>query len=179
MRSSSFGVMLAYGQLVLGAHLRHPADDGSPRIFQLVLLFHAVAAIALSGHVLSILWNTWRPAQDKWTFRPALASAALVLLQLVLGVATLIVKYGWPNWLGGELISPAFTVTAKGFWTSIIVTAHVANGSAILAILAVLAVRSARFVSWRQALGATESVAQNSTEARDAGLPLRLIGVST
>jgi hypothetical protein len=67
---------------------------------------------------------------------------------LGLGVATLIVKYGWPAWLGGEWFNPAFTVTANGFWSSMIVTGHVANGSLILAVLTTLWLKSARLFGW-------------------------------
>jgi cytochrome c oxidase assembly protein subunit 15 len=148
-RLAFFGLLLAYAQLVLGAHLRHLPDDGSPRTFQIVLLFHVVVALAVVGHVVGLAFSTFRRARgERWVTRPAAGLAALLLVQLALGVATLIVKYGWPTWLGGELIDPNFTVTAQGFWSSMIVTAHVANGSLILALLAVLWARALRLYGW-------------------------------
>lgn len=148
-RSALAGLLLAYSQLVLGAFLRHPSDAGSSRAFQIVLLFHVIVALALLGHVSALSWSMFAKAgQQPWVKRPALALAALLLVQIGLGLATFIVKYGWPNWLGGELLNPGFTVSAKGFWSSMIVTAHVANGSLILAVLTTLWLRSAKLFGW-------------------------------
>jgi cytochrome c oxidase assembly protein subunit 15 len=148
-RSSLIGLLLAYFQLVIGAHLRHPSDTGSSRAFQIVLLFHVIVAVALVGHLLALGWSTLRKTRnERWVVRPAVALMVLALAQLGLGVATLIVKYGWPVWLGGEYLSPAFTVTAQGFWSSMIVTAHVANGSLILAALTMLWLRAAKLYGW-------------------------------
>jgi cytochrome c oxidase assembly protein subunit 15 len=148
-RSAFIGLLLAYGQLVLGAFLRHPDDAGSSRTFQIVLLFHVIVALALLGHVSALCWSMFAKARDlPWVTRPALSLVALLLVQMGLGAATFIVKYGWPAWLGGELLNPGFTVSAKGFWSSMIVTAHVANGSLILAVLTTLWIRSARLFGW-------------------------------
>ena len=148
-RSALTGLLLAYGQLVLGAFLRHPDDAGSSRAFQMVLLFHVIVALALTGHVAALCWSIFAKAgEQRWVIRPAAALVALLLVQLGLGLATFIVKYGWPVWLGGELMNPGFTVSAKGFWSSMIVTAHVANGSLILAFLTTLWVRSVRLFGW-------------------------------
>jgi cytochrome c oxidase assembly protein subunit 15 len=168
-RSAFIGLLLAYAQLVLGAHLRHLPDDGSPRVFQLVLLFHVVVAIALTGHVIGLAFSAFRRAQDeRWIMRPAMGLVALLLAQLALGVGALIVRYGWPAWLGGEVFDPDFTVTAQGFWSSMIVTAHVANGSLILALLAVLWVRALRLYGWKaSAVGA-------STQSASEGRALRV-----
>lgn len=144
-RSAATGLILAYTQLVLGAHLRHPADDASPRMFHVTLLFHIVVGIALAGHIVGMTFPFHRKAADQSLLtRSALALVGLLIVQLGLGFATLISKYGWPDWLGGTIFNPAFTVTAKGFWSSMIVTAHVANGSLILATLAVMTT-----LSWR------------------------------
>jgi cytochrome c oxidase assembly protein subunit 15 len=158
-------LVFAYGQLVLGAHLRHPADDGSPRTFQFVLLFHVVVAVALAGYAFALPWLAFRRARgEAWIMRPAAALIVLMLVQLGLGVATLIVKYGWPAWLGGEALNPEFTVTARGFWSSMIVTAHVANGSLILAALSVLWVRSARLFGW--AAPSSDKLARSASEGQ-------------
>ena len=144
-RSALFGWLLAYAQLVLGAFLRHPADNGSSRMFQLILLSHIILALALMGHGVALGWSALRQAHgERWIVLPALLLIGLLVLQLTLGVATLIAKYGWPVWLGSEWLSPGFVVTAQGFWSSMIVTAHVANGSLILAVLATLWIRCVR-----------------------------------
>jgi cytochrome c oxidase assembly protein subunit 15 len=125
----------------------------------MVLFFHLFVAVALLGHILALAWSTWRRAGDTpWLTRPATALAALVVAQLSLGFATLIVKYGWPAWLGGEVLASDFTVTAQGFWSSMIVTAHVANGSLILATLAVLWARLLRTYGWGFSAHASRSL---------------------
>lgn len=166
-RSSFIGLVLAYFQLVIGAHLRHPSDTGSSRAFQIILLFHVIVALALISHLLALAWSTYRKAQaEAWVLRPAWGLAALVLVQSGLGVATLIVKYGWPAWLGGELLSPAFTVTAKGFWSSMIVTAHMANGSLILGVLTTLWLRAGRLFGW----GFSAATSEGGSAERDQSL---------
>jgi heme a synthase len=148
-RSSVFGLLLAYAQLVLGAHLRHPSYSFSPQAFRLVLIFHIVVALALVGHGFGLAISALRKAGSERAIKgQAWLLVALLSVQLVLGFATLIVKYGWPAWLGGELFSPGYTVTARDFWSSMIVTAHVANGSLILATFAVLSVRTVGRFGW-------------------------------
>jgi cytochrome c oxidase assembly protein subunit 15 len=177
-RSAGAGLMLTYAQLVLGAFLRHPAENGSPRVFQLVLLFHVVVGLALAGHLAGVALRSRRlPLGAGWLARPAAALPALVVVQLLLGVATLIVKYGWPMWLGGEWLDPGFTVTAKGFWSSMVITAHVANGSLILATLATLTTRSYRvFGSGFAAMGGRTRPAPQDAHG-EATLPR--LGVTT
>ncbi len=167
VRAAVLGFGLAVLQLVLGAFLRHPADNGSPQLFRLVLLFHIVLALALFAHVLVLAWSTLKrvPTQPKIS-STSRAMIALLAVQVGLGLATFIVKYGWPQWLGGEWFSPAFTVTAQGFWSSLIVTAHVANGSLILATLAVLSLRLACCASLSPVSRAT------SPETAVSGAPL-------
>jgi len=166
-RSAAIGWLLAYLQLVIGAHLRHPSDTGSSRAFQIVLLFHVIVAVALLGHLVALGLSAVRnPHGEGWLSRPGLAIAGLIVVQLGLGLATLIVKYGWPKWLGGEWFDPAFTVTAKGFWSSMIVTAHVANGSLILGVLTTLWLRSARLFGWGfspQGAGHSQDTSNDST----------------
>lgn len=144
-RSVFFGLLLAYAQLVLGAFLRHPMDDGSPHVFRAVLLLHLLLGVGLVGHILGLVIAVHRQAsQIVWLKTPAKILMALALVQIGLGLATLVMKYGWVTWLGGELFAPQYTVQAKDFWAAMIVTAHVANGSLILAHLAVLWIRCER-----------------------------------
>lgn len=171
-RSAMMGLLLAYAQLVLGAFLRHPSDVGSSRMFQLVLLFHVIVALALTGHIVGLAISTCARARgEKWMTRPALALVALLLVQLGLGLSTFIVKYGWPKWLGGEVFHPTFTVSAQGFWSSMIVTAHVANGSLILAFLTTLWLRSARLFGWGFS---ARRASEESTSAGESGPAPRL-----
>jgi heme a synthase len=70
----------------------------------------------------------------------------LVGVQLALGGATWIVKYGWPAFLANSASASTFTVEARSWWQAQITTAHVATGSLILAVSTVLAVVSCRMV---------------------------------
>jgi heme a synthase len=148
-RSALAGLILAYVQLIFGAVLRHPADDGSPRLFHVVLLFHIMLAVALLGHIVAMAWKIHRQAiAEPWLKRPASLLLVLAFTQITLGFSTLIVKYGWPTWLGGNALPFAFTVQAKSFWSSLIITGHVAVGSLILATMTTLWLRSVRVCGW-------------------------------
>jgi cytochrome c oxidase assembly protein subunit 15 len=134
-----------------------------------------IVALALTGHVTALGISTFAKARgEAWVTRPALALIALLLAQLCLGLATFIVKYGWPAWLGGELLNPTFTVSAKGYWSSMIVTAHVANGSLILGVLTTFWLRSAKLFGWgleaRRASEGSSSISKSTSVPR-----LRLI----
>jgi cytochrome c oxidase assembly protein subunit 15 len=67
----------------------------------------------------------------------------IVLCQITLGIATWIVNYAlpWPE-INAELA--AYTISAKGFWESLIVTAHMATGSLIISLATVTALRAWR-----------------------------------
>lgn len=76
--------------------------------------------------------------------RPALLMIGLVTIQIVLGVGSWVVNYGWPTFLQFIPGSAGFLVRAKGFLDSIVVTSHVATGSLILAVATWLLVRVVR-----------------------------------
>ncbi len=106
-RAALAGSVLAYGQLILGAFLRHPADDGSPRLFQMVLMFHIFLGVTLLGHIVALGWQVHRKgATENWLKRPAQLLLVLGATQVLLGFATLIVKYGWPTgWVDKQFLS--------------------------------------------------------------------------
>jgi heme a synthase len=148
-RASFLGLILMIVQLVLGAMVRHPADDTSPYFFRSVLFAHLFLGAGLVAHLFILAWSVRRQAKEMlWLERPATRLILLACGQMVLGFASLIVKYGWPQWLGGEWFAADFTVQAKSFWSAMILTAHVANGSLILAHLAVLWLRCLRVTGW-------------------------------
>ncbi|MCA9103031.1 MAG: hypothetical protein KDA63_17865, partial [Planctomycetales bacterium] len=76
-------------------------------------------------------------------FRPAYWLAGCMIAQLALGAGTWVVKYGWP--LVGTTLSWAagYTVVAESTGQVLVTTAHVANGSLILALGVTLALRAA------------------------------------
>jgi cytochrome c oxidase assembly protein subunit 15 len=68
----------------------------------------------------------------------------LVTLQFSLGLATWVVKYGWPAWMDRWGFSAGWVIPEKTFWQTGLVTMHVATGSLILAAWMVVALRSWR-----------------------------------
>ena len=75
--------------------------------------------------------------------------AALVTAQVLLGGGAYVVKYSWPAWLAGFQFAAAYTVEARSPLQSMVVTAHVATGSLILAVATVIALRSLRLAPAR------------------------------
>jgi cytochrome c oxidase assembly protein subunit 15 len=69
--------------------------------------------------------------------------ALVVMIQISLGIATWIVNYSLPWQELSEWLS-AYTISAKGYWESLIVTAHMATGSLIISLATVTALRAWR-----------------------------------
>jgi cytochrome c oxidase assembly protein subunit 15 len=138
---------IAYSQLALGAHLRHFAPDGSPTAFHSLVLWHIAVGLLLTVYILVTAIVFWRKAPGmKPLLIAAMALVGVIGVQLALGAATWIVKYGWPAFLADSAGAATFTVEARSWWQAQITTAHVATGSLILAISTVLAVLSGRML---------------------------------
>jgi cytochrome c oxidase assembly protein subunit 15 len=140
----------AYLQLVLGSFIRHVPAAQTPTSFRLLVVGHLAGAAAVTLLALVLLTRqTMRWSRPCAWLSPSIA--ALVLLQLVLGAGTWIAKYNWPAWAGGG--ERAGVVIAEGMGQSLVVTAHVANGSLILALSLLLAVRTTDFASFQRRIG--------------------------
>jgi cytochrome c oxidase assembly protein subunit 15 len=121
------GVMLAlvYGQIVVGAWLRH---YGTP----LALALHVLLAAAVWGHAAALAWRVERQKLEV----PALVASAralgvLATVQMVLG--------GGAWWLLRPFDGmPRFVTTAQ----ALVRTAHQANGALVLAAVVVLFLRA-------------------------------------
>ncbi|QDT09008.1 COX15/CtaA family protein [Stieleria marina] len=140
-------VALGYTQLVLGAQLRHVQPTMRPDGFATIVVFHVVTAFVLWSVTAVGYWRMRKLKSccgDLTLWRPAAALIGLVLLQIVLGTGTWVANYGWPTFLQGFPGATGFLIRAKGFWDSIVVTAHVATGSLILAVSTMIWVRSWR-----------------------------------
>lgn len=122
-----------YGQIVLGANLRHLAPDAAPWWFTLWVSLHVIVASAI---VLLIVWLVIGirrcPGVPLLPRRISLL-AGLFLIQLVLGVTTWVTNYGWPLWFTQNVLALEYTVVAEGLWQALSTTAHVAVGSLCLA----------------------------------------------
>ncbi len=136
-------IVLSYLQLVLGAQLRHAPPTMSAFGFSHIVNTHVTVAVLLWVGT-AIVWAVLRKCGNLTLSRPALLLIGLVALQILLGIGTWVVNYGWPTILQWVPQAGAYVVHSKGFGESIMVTAHVATGSLILAVSTMLALRIAR-----------------------------------
>lgn len=147
---------LAYLQLVLGAHLRHPGVTWSPMQFRGFVLFHVLLAIFLLFAVVRVALVAMKLAKP--LRGPMMWLMSLVFAQVLLGVATWRAKYGWPTFLplGSESsadqpyeitirnLLAGQTVLSESMAQALTVTGHVAVGSLILATAVCYATRLSR-----------------------------------
>jgi len=134
--------LLAVCQLVLGAQLRHVPTGMAPSQFSMIVVFHVVVAVALVMHVVALCMQVLRLGADGRSIRTSvLLIAVLLLVQMGLGPATWVVKYGWPEWFRGYRFAADYTIQAESMMQAVVVTAHVATGSLILAAAVVVALR--------------------------------------
>lgn len=125
---------LAYGQLVIGAFLRHTPVDAPYSYFRGAVFFHLFLAAALVAHVVVLALNVGKlSVSSNAVRRMSRLLVGLVIAQVSLGIATWVVKYGWPAWFSGWSWTADYTVRTNTLAQSWLVTAHVANGSLILA----------------------------------------------
>ncbi|MFK8113720.1 MAG: heme A synthase [Rubripirellula sp.] len=136
-------VLVSYLQLVFGAQLRHVQPNASPGGFAMTVALHVMTAFLL--WMLTVLsWSRLRRCGDLTLSRPAGSLIGLLGIQILLGVGTWAVNYGWPSFLQWVPGSVGFLLRSKGFLDSIIVTAHVATGSLILGVSTLVLVRLLR-----------------------------------
>jgi len=152
---------LAYLQLVIGAHLRHPSTDWAPSVFQTIVVFHLAVAAAIAAHAGLLAARAWRlPA----IWHGSLCLAALVALQLALGTLTWLENYGWPAGAETYQVAAGHTVAAQSQMQTLVTTAHVATGALIVAVALVVTMQS--FHELRQSVvagaGAPRQVARGA-----------------
>lgn len=143
-RAATALLLFAYCQVVAGAQLRHVTGGTEPGSFMALVHIHlTLAAVVLIASLL-VAALVVRPGRLLGGVRsPGLFILGFVFLQICLGLATWIVNYAVP-WqeLMPELAR--YTIQAKGYWESVIVTAHVATGALIVSMATVLCLRSWR-----------------------------------
>jgi heme a synthase len=135
--------LLAYGQLVVGALVRHSPMMLSERaagIFQTAVYFHVVLAAVVTVQIVRLAVKCRRSAS---TSRLAAGLAALVLVQLALGASTWVVKYGLPTW-AQRLGEWNVANVEAGATRAAIITTHGAVGALIVAWCVVVAVKAGR-----------------------------------
>jgi cytochrome c oxidase assembly protein subunit 15 len=138
--------VLAYLQVVLGAVVRHAPQmttDGASAAFQTAVYFHVIVAVALMLHVLLLAVRCWRTNACRGL---AAGLGGLTLVQLLLGAASWIVKYGMPAWTVSLIGETGHFNRESDLASAVVVTSHGAVGALILALCAVIALRSSRLL---------------------------------
>jgi cytochrome c oxidase assembly protein subunit 15 len=140
--------VLAYVQLVLGAvvrHTPHMAGEVTPSFFRAAVLFHLFMAAVLTVHIAQLAVRSFR-ASSKFgaagVSGPAVALLGFITVQLLLGVSTWVVNYGFPQFAARWSLTPAVALEAQSFAQLVITTAHVAVGSLIVAVSTTLALHA-------------------------------------
>lgn len=137
-------VVCSYCQLILGAQLRHVTAAISHTTFMAFVHSHLALAFLVALLTLCLAgFSAFSQKFPRQISRPAGLLAAVVLIQIGLGFGTWVVNYALP-W---SEITPAlagYTIISKGFWESLIVTAHMAIGSLIISLSTVIALRAWR-----------------------------------
>jgi cytochrome c oxidase assembly protein subunit 15 len=184
-------VGLAYLQVILGAHLRHPSLQWSPTQFRTIVVFHLVAAVLLLLQVISVA-NQSRQFSPSLK-RPAYLLALLVFCQVVLGFATWRAKYGWPSFIPIVAESSADQpieialhnalaggiVRSESMSQAITVTGHVALGSLILATSVCYTTRLAREFAQCKSWNKSARSAAQQTSTMSCVVPPIVVGGAT
>ena len=135
---------LIYGQIVLGACIRHISPFASGDQFRIVVWFHLLLAGAIAGHIAVLTVCAHRNAISSRLRRRAWLLAVLLAFQISLGLLTWVAQFGYPSWLAQYHFAAAHTIEAEGLWQTTVTTLHVATGSALLAAAATLAIGASR-----------------------------------
>lgn len=124
---------MSFGQLVVGAFLRHIAFDSAPQDYRALVVLHGATAVVLLLGTL-VQWVVSRMSRFKGTGVRGSVNVlmGLILVQIVLGLCTWVVKFGWPVWFSNLDFAATFVVGEKTLWQMNLITAHVAVGSLIL-----------------------------------------------
>lgn len=140
---------LAYSQLIVGAvvrHARYLTSASAASLFQIAIYFHVILAFVVLGHVMLLAFRALRQRSHRSL---ALALSLLVLAQIALGIATWLVRYGVPAWANSVVGEVSFVNVSSSNQMAMIVTAHVATGSLIVAVSLAMALRGLRDSSYR------------------------------
>jgi len=144
LRLAILTAILSYLQLVIGAVVRHSPlmlSQSAAAIFRVAVYFHVLMAIAVTVHVLILGHKCYWRRVCRGT---AIALAALIVVQWLLGLSTWVVKYGVPAW-ATQLIGETGHFNRESDLASAAVAAgHGAVGSLIVALCVVAALKVAR-----------------------------------
>ena len=144
---ASIMVVASYLQLIVGAQMRHVTGLTSHRVFMGFVHTHLTLAAMVAGLAIALLFGaSMFTSAPRPIARPTTILALLVLVQIGLGLGTWIVNYALP-WSEITEGLARYTISAKGYWESLIVTAHMATGSLIISVSTMVSLRSWRLAS--------------------------------
>ncbi|QDU55146.1 COX15/CtaA family protein [Aeoliella mucimassa] len=149
--------VLVYLQMIVGALIRHMPVTFVTTAFTHATRVHVVLAGLVTVLVLRMAWLATRAEFPKFLRRSGWVLNFAMLFQLLLGLATWILKYGTPLWLRGILPMSPEAVLADGWWQSHVVTAHQATGALLLGTTTIVLL-----LSWRMAPGVANENAPHS-----------------
>lgn len=136
-------VVVSYLQLIMGAQLRHITGLVSHKVFTGFVHMHLTLAVTVALLAVVLAAAGRRGTTPSKVGRVTILLVLVVLFQIALGIGTWIVNYGLP-WSELNAALASYTIQAKGYWESLIVTAHMATGSLIISLATVAALRAWR-----------------------------------
>lgn len=141
-------VGLCYLQVILGANLRHLQPTASPGGFTHVVATHMVVALLVLLVGLLIAWRIraarLRGCVDLTLSRPAGLLVILIVIQISLGLATWVARYGVPQFAQIGPRTASYLVRSQALAESLIITGHVVTGALVLVTAALLLLRLGR-----------------------------------
>ncbi|MEM7476233.1 MAG: COX15/CtaA family protein [Planctomycetota bacterium] len=137
-------VVASYCQLIVGAQLRHTTGMVSPGVFKGFVYLHlGLAALVFVIAICLALAVSFRRQTPLKVGRVSQLLALVVFVQIGLGIGTWVVNYALP-WPEMNETLASYTISAKGYWESMTVTAHMATGSLIISLATVATLRAWR-----------------------------------
>ena len=144
----SFLLVIAFCQVIAGALLRHVPITTLPGTFMGLVHVHLMlAGLVFLTSLVAASNVLFAPRLWGGVKKPVFLILVVIVLQLVLGFGTWMANYALP-WQELNLALAKYTITAKGYWESIVITSHVATGALIICLSTLTAVRAwrSRFV---------------------------------
>ena len=147
-RLTYLAVGLSYGQLVLGAMMRHVSPMASSWFFRWTVFLHLIVAgllLVLAGVLLVFARKQLgRRSALRW---PVICMAGIISIQILLGCGTWVVNYYYPGWVPDWEVTAVYNIIqAKGLLQMTVVTSHQAMGTLVLGTTTWLMVRAYRVV---------------------------------
>ncbi|TWT83143.1 Heme A synthase [Planctomycetes bacterium CA13] len=141
-------LIVCFTQLVLGAKIRHLQPTDSPSWFLYTVWAHVITAF-LIWLLTAVVWRQLRGSSDFSVSRPGIILVALTAVQILLGIVSWVVNYGWPSFLQWFPGASGHLIESKNYVDALLVTAHVAIGPLILAVstVALLRILRVRYLS--------------------------------